>query len=55
MSDYHLAGLNSRDFEQLIQALAIKSIAPGVTPFGDGPDGAREATYEGTMQYPSRY
>ncbi len=44
MSDYNLPGLNPRDFEHLIQALAIKVIAPGVMPFGDGPDGGREAT-----------
>lgn len=53
MSDYNLTGLNPRDFEHLIQSLAMEVIASGVTPFGDGPDGGREATYNGKMAYPS--
>jgi len=51
--DYDLNGLNPRDFEHLVQALALKAISTGVTPFGDGPDGGREATYDGKMVYPS--
>lgn len=53
MTDYDLDSLGHREFEHLIQSLATKIIAPGVTPFGDGPDGGREATYEGKMKYPS--
>jgi len=53
MSDYHLDGLNWREFEHLVQALSVGEIATGITPFGDGKDGGREATYEGRMQYPS--
>jgi hypothetical protein len=53
MGDYNIMGLNSRDFEHIVQALAKKQVAAGVTPFGDGKDGAREATYEGKMNYPS--
>lgn len=53
MGDYNLTGLNPRDFEHLIQSLAMEVIASGVTPFGDGPDGGREATYNGKMAYPS--
>jgi hypothetical protein len=53
MPDYNLMGLSSRSFEQLMQALAVKAIGPGVLVFGDGPDGGREGTYEGRMQYPS--
>ena len=53
MADYNLDGLNSRDFEQIVQAIAKKEIANGVTPFGDGPDGGREATFDGKMNYPS--
>lgn len=53
MGDYTLTGLNPRDFEHLIQALALKTIATGVMPFGDGPDGGREATFNGKMIYPS--
>src|ERR1700752_562695 len=51
--DYDLNGLNPRDFEHLVQALGIKAIAAGLTPFGDGPEGAREASYNGKMAYPS--
>ncbi len=53
MGDYNLAGLNPREFEHLVQALAAKIVAPGVRIFGDGRDGGREATYEGPMAYPS--
>ncbi len=47
MGDYDLTGLNSRSFEHMIQALALKIVGPGVIVFGDGPDGGREATYQG--------
>jgi hypothetical protein len=53
MSDYRLDRLNTREFEHLTQALCKIFIAPGVTPFGDGPDGGREATFEGAMDFPS--
>ena len=53
MGDYNLSGLNPREFEHLVQALALAVIAPGVMPFGDGPDGGREATFRGRMAYPS--
>jgi hypothetical protein len=53
MGDYNLSGLNPREFEHFVQALALAVIAPGVTPFGDGPDGGREATFRGRMAYPS--
>lgn len=51
MSDYNFAGLNPRDFEHLTQSLALKVISTGVTPFGDGPDGGREAIFTGKMDY----
>ena len=53
MSDYDLARLSTRSFEQLIQAIAVKVLGPGTVVFGDGPDGAREATFEGRPSYPS--
>lgn len=53
MGDYILERLNSRDFEHLTQSLALKEIGAGITPFGDGPDGGREATYTGKMAHPS--
>lgn len=53
MSKYDLTGLSTSSFERLIQALALKVISPGVSIFGAGPDGGREATYEGRMEYPT--
>ena len=53
MPDYHLNGLDPRSFEHIVQAIAKKEIGNGVTPFGDGPDGGREATFNGKMNYPS--
>ena len=53
MPDYDFSNLSSRSFEQLIQALSAKIIGPGLVLFGDGPDGGREATFEGLVPYPS--
>ena len=53
MGDYDLSGLSARSFEQLIQAIASKVIGPGLVVFGDGPDGGREATFEGRIPFPS--
>jgi hypothetical protein len=53
MPDYDLTGLGTRSFEHMVQALGKANIAQGLEPFGDGPDGAREAIFEGVMNYPS--
>ena len=53
MGDYNLHGLNPRDFQHLVQAIARKRIASGVTAFGDGKDGARDLTFRGKMDYPA--
>jgi hypothetical protein len=53
MSEYDLSGLSTRSFEKLVQALALKVIGPNVVIFGDGPDGGREATFDGPIPYPS--
>jgi hypothetical protein len=45
--DYELTRLVGRAFEQLIVSLCRKEFGPGVKDFGDGPDGGREATFEG--------
>ncbi|MFC9335743.1 NACHT domain-containing protein [Arthrobacter sp. NPDC057009] len=47
--DYNLEALSWRQFEQMTQALALHHIGPSVSVFGDGPDGGREATWEGTV------
>lgn len=39
-------------FEQLIRALALHTLGPGVTTFGDGPDGGREARFDGLIPFP---
>jgi hypothetical protein len=51
MTDYDLSRLGSRAFEQLVTALAHDEIGPGVQAFGDGPDGGREATYVGQINW----
>jgi hypothetical protein len=38
-----------QSFERLIQALCIHVLGPGTAIFGSGPDGAREATFEGEV------
>ena len=54
MPDYNLSGLSTRSFEQLIQAIAAKVLGPGIVIFGDGRDGGREATFDGTIDYAPR-
>ncbi|WP_433458321.1 NACHT domain-containing protein [Micromonospora sp. CA-248212] len=51
MPDYDLNRLGSRAFEQMIVALGRLEIGPGVRVFGDGPDGGREATFDGTINW----
>jgi hypothetical protein len=51
--NYDLNRLNPNEFEQLIQSLLKKIIGQGTITFGQGPDGGREATYEGSAPYPS--
>ncbi len=52
--DYDLARLGEREFEHLSQALALRVLGPGVQVFGDGPDGGREASFEGAFQVAER-
>jgi hypothetical protein len=42
-----------QSFERLVQSLCVKILGPGTTIFGSGPDGAREATFEGEVPFPS--
>ena len=53
MPDYDLSRLSSRSFEHLIQSLAIRLLGPSIVVFGDGPDGGREATFEGKVPFPT--
>jgi hypothetical protein len=53
MPSYNLNALGSAEFERLCQSLLKAVIGAGTITFGAGPDGGREATYEGSAPYPS--
>ena len=46
--------LKASQFEKLIKTLLLEVIGKGVTPFSHGKDGAREATFQGKSDYPSK-
>ncbi|TQM80000.1 hypothetical protein FHX81_2321 [Saccharothrix saharensis] len=52
MVDYDLTRLGTREFEHLVQALALRVLGAKVEVFGDGRDGGREATFDGRTHYP---
>jgi hypothetical protein len=45
-------GFSSDAFEQLVRSVALAVFGPGLTAFGPGPDGGREATFHGKVPYP---
>jgi hypothetical protein len=45
---------SSQSFERLIQALSVHILGPGTIVFGAGPDGGREASFEGSVPFPSQ-
>lgn len=49
--DYPLEELSPRAFEQLSVALGLQILGDGVEVFGSGPDGGREATFTGTVNW----
>lgn len=51
--NYSLNNLGTENFEHLVQAISRKIIGEGVKIYGAGPDGQREATFEGKAPYPS--
>lgn len=53
MSNYCFHRLNSKDFEHLIQSLSQKIFGFSTIIFGSGPDGGREATFEGECDLPN--
>lgn len=53
MAEYPISKLGHTRFEHVIQALAKCEIANGIIPFCSGPDGGREASFHGKMNYPS--
>jgi len=46
-------GFSPESFEQFARALSVTVLGPGVRAFGNGPDGGREATFRGEVDYPS--
>jgi len=49
--DYNFFNFNPKDFEHLVQALMQKELGNTSLVFGEGRDGARELTYEGTASF----
>lgn len=53
--DFDFKMFSTRSFERFAQAMAVHVLGQGVLVFGDGPDGAREAAYEGILTaFPSQ-
>lgn len=52
MPDYDFSHLETRSFQHLVQSLALRVIGPSVIVYGDGPDGGRDATVQGTASIP---
>ena len=48
---HDLSRLGERSFEDLCRALVAAVLSVGVQSYGDGPDGGREATFEGPTGY----
>jgi hypothetical protein len=48
---YDWSKLGERRFEDLCRALAVHVLGPEVQAFGDGPDGGREASFDGPVRY----
>jgi len=48
---YDFTRFSSQSFERFAQALVTKTFGPGVQVYGDGPDGAREASFEGKLAF----
>jgi hypothetical protein len=44
---------STKSFERLVQAITVRMLGAGVSIFGSGPDGGREATFEGEVPFPS--
>ena len=51
--DFEFKTFSPRSFERFAQAMALHALGDGVMVFGDGPDGGREACYEGLLNFPS--
>lgn len=47
--DYDLSRIGPHLFEQMVQSLAVRVLGPQISVFGMGPDGGREASWEGVL------
>ncbi|WP_433661626.1 NACHT domain-containing protein [Nocardia sp. CA-128927] len=50
--DYDLRNLGEKQFEHLAQALLVSNLGADIDIYGAGPDGGREATWEGPCTVP---
>ena len=46
---YEFSRFSPQSFERFAQAVAAKAFGPGISLFGAGPDGAREASFQGSL------
>ena len=51
--DFDFRTFSPRSFERFAQALSVEILGPGMMIFGDGADGGREASYDGTLDFPT--
>lgn len=54
-TSYPLEDLGNENFERLCVALIRRLTGPGLEVFGRGPDGGREATFSGTIDWESEH
>ena len=51
--DYTLDKLGTDNFETLVQSLCLEIFGNGLKIYGNGPDGQREATFDGKSEFPA--
>ncbi len=51
---YDFTKFSPSSFQDFVQALAMHVFGPGLQVYGSGADGARDATFEGRPNYPSK-
>ncbi|MFA4951958.1 NACHT domain-containing NTPase [Brevundimonas sp.] len=51
--DFDFSRFSPRSFEKFAQALTVRALGPGMEVYGDGPDGGREAVFQGSADFPS--
>ncbi len=51
--DFDFSRFSTRSFERFAQSLAVHYLGAGIHVYGDGADGAREASYSGRLEFPT--